>query len=519
MIRKNNFSTAAKTVIGVAGGFVFLAAPAYAEAKKPTPEEEFLKDEKALEFGGNGGVWIREKPENYLAGPITAFRICAGTRVDSIQVRYGDAKTGKWGTKFGGGGGDCGDTWELGTQQIDAIRVRHGDGIDGLEFEVAGTANKKFGGNGGVETLASAKGGGDLAYIEARAGAYVDRIRLVYGLPYFIDNVVLDDDEISKAVKNAKLVELSQQCVINNSSRERSPSATVSEERTVSESLSFGLTTNWGVSSTIAYGSEDSPVRGETTVNVGQEISKNEDKTVSTTKKLERTVPAVTDPYSGLLVTFSTRKLDLDIPFDYEIVHYNGKRENEVKRQKFRGVYKAVSYSDVEYKYDDKITSCPSGSKLLSNDDRLIKPTEPDTNVVNTTPPAAQAAAVPTTPQNTPDPIQTAQNAPGSSAPSAMTVTPAIDENTVSCVYATNGSSDTVFRQGDDGLWRELSADETQVRFTFEETGRDADTVDLLDLNRGVLITLDLGRGQINYAPNASSDPFDIYTITGSETQ
>jgi|GEM_PF-6170628 len=536
MIRENVFNIAKMSVIGATGALFFLAASAQAETKKPTPEDEFLEDETALEFGGNGGVWIREDPENYLAGPITAFRICAGARIDSIQVRYGDANTGKWGKKLGGGGGDCGDTWELDGQKVDAIRVRHGDGIDGLEFEVSGVANKKFGGGGGVESLATAKGGGDLAYVEARAGAYVDRIRLVYGLPYYIDNVVLDDDKISDAVKNAKLVELSQQCVINNTSRTRSPSATVSEERTVSESLSFGLTTNWGVSSTIAYGSEDSPVRGETTVNIGQEISKNKKQSVSETKKLGLTVPAVADPYSGLLVTFSTRKLDLDIPFDYEIVHYRGKRDNEVDRQKFRGVYKAVSYSDVEYEYDDTITSCPSGSKLLSNEDRVIKPPVPGVGKPDNAP-ANTASVPPSAPQQpsqeTTQPIDVASTPPAQPAASPEApidnrqienVPPAAahtatDNTGVSCVYASNGVDETAFRLGDDGYWREEVVETGEARFTFAEVERSDGEILLQDIDRGIFIGLDLDREKITYADSADSDFFDLYEITGIETE
>lgn len=506
-------------------------ALAAAEARAPTANDEFQADSEAQEFGGDGGVWIREDPNAYLAGPITAFRICAGDKIDSIQVRYGvddperDRKA-VWGKKFGGGGGDCGDTWELNGRKINAIRVRHGDVIDGLEFELSGAANKKFGGNGGVESLSTAKNGGALAYIEARAGDYVDRIRLVYGLPYYIDNVTLDEDKISDAVKNARLVELSRQCVINNTDRLRSPGATVSEEKTVAESLRFGLTTNWGISQTISYGGEASPVSGETTINVGQEISQEEEKSESKTQRLELTVPAETDPHSGLLVTFNTKKIDLDIPFTYDIVHYKGSKRNEVKREKYKGTYRAVRYTDVEYEYDDSITSCPSGSKKLTDDGVLATPPAPagveSTSAPSTGSPTTSSPPVqPTSAENFTAGSTTTSTA--QSAQQSSTAYPPASEpaagNRVTCVYATNGESDTVFRYGDDGLWRELSADESETRFTFEEIDRDKDSVNLLDIDRGVLIELDLARGQISYAPDATSEPFDIYSITRVESR
>lgn len=497
-----------------------LAAP---EAKDPTAKDEFRQDGEPQEFGGNGGVWIKEDPENYLAGPITAFRICAGARIDSIQVRYGD---NTWGKKFGGGGGDCGDTWELNGQKIDAIRVRHGEGVDGLEFEVSGANNKKFGGDGGIESLSTAKGGGALAYIEARAGDYIDRIRFVYGLPYYIDNVVLDQDAMSDAVKNAKLVELSQQCVINNTDRLRSPGAEVSEEKAITESLRFGLTTNWGVSQTISYGSDVSPVSGETTINVGQEISSEKERSESNTQTLSLTVPAETNPHSALLVTFNTKKLDLDIPFTYEIVHYKGSRNNEINRDTFRGNYKAVRYTNVTYEYDDTITSCPSGSKKLTGDEVLARPTAP-VDVESASAPSTGSPTTSSTPaqQTSAENVAAASTTTSTASPTQQSSTayPSASEltagNLVTCVYATNGESETVFRYGDDGLWRELSADESETRFTFEELDRDEDSVSLLDIDRGVLIELDLARGQISYAPDATSEPFDIYSITSVESR
>ena len=176
-VYSNNLSrTLSIFFLSTIGGSAFLAGVFPAAAQNVAVSKEFIPAGEPFVFGGNGGVYKAETKENYLAGPITELRVCAGARIDSIQVKYGD----RWGTKYGGAGGNCKNVKVPKGQTIKHLTVRHGAGIDGFYFWI-GDQTHSFGGLGGVETrVTPPTPNATLGYIEARAGNLIDQLRLVY---------------------------------------------------------------------------------------------------------------------------------------------------------------------------------------------------------------------------------------------------------------------------------------------------------------------------------------------------
>jgi len=126
--------------------------------------------------------------------------------------------------------------------------------------------------------------------------------------------------------------------------------------------------------------------------------------------------------------------------------------------------------------------------------------------------PVPQPAPAPQ-PQPVPQPAPVPQPTPTPAPVSVPAVTPrpaTITPSTVSYVSTTSGAA---FKEVEDGLWQELS-DTGTVRFNYEVIDIDEDCVYLLDIDRGILIELDLTRNVVGYSPDLDTEPFDLYTIS-----
>lgn len=77
--------------------------------------------------------------------------------------------------------------------------------------------------------------------------------------------------------------------------------------------------------------------------------------------------------------------------------------------------------------------------------------------------------------------------------------------------FGRNGDQFGTFSQTSAGRWKETNV-QGELRFEFDEVGRDDWSVYLLDSSRGVTIQIDLYRGMIIY-DDSTTDPFDLYEI------
>ena len=147
-----------------------------ASAQEGAPASS-LEIDRASVLGGGGGHYESERPI-YLNAPVSRVCVCAGSVIDSIQFVYGNQS----GIRIGGGGGVCSD-WQLKQGQKNvSVKVRHGNLIDGVEFETVNPVERrKFGGNGGSLTILKGTNGGPLAFVEGAGGNHVDRLRFVFG--------------------------------------------------------------------------------------------------------------------------------------------------------------------------------------------------------------------------------------------------------------------------------------------------------------------------------------------------
>jgi len=146
--------------------------------------------------------------------------------------------------------------------------------------------------------------------------------------------------------------------------------------------------------------------------------------------------------------------------------------------------------------------------KTFPNQSVPIGPRKPSATPKPVPAPVPQPAPTPL-----PQPAPVAQPAPTpapvpvpADRPRPTTITP----SNVSYVSTTSGAA---FKEVEDGLWQELS-DTGTVRFNYEVIDIDEDCVYLLDIDRGILIELDLTRNVVGYAPDLDTEPFDLYTIS-----
>lgn len=526
--------------------FVMGTTSTVALAQTPTPADELLIADTVV-IGSSGGVAVKEGDSIYQSGPITAIRVCHGDRLDSIQVSYG-LRQGK---KIGGNGGVCDDVPIKEGQKVTAVRVRQGNWIDGIQFQIDGQWSDHYGGLGGVERTERSDGGGALAYIEGRVGDKIDQLSFAFGLPYIIKNVKYDQQAIKDQLALSPIERIGWQCFSNTTRVEQEVNKEFSQTVTEKVSWDFETTTQWGVEAAYSFGVEGI---GEASYSAsfGQSFSERRGKEDTKEKTLKDSITTKVPSGAKIQTKFVASKKALNIPFTYTMAHYqNNDRNNIVREKTFSGKFEGVVYTNDNASWEP-VTACEAGSPLeelgTPEQQREAKPNapraEPQTQTVSSPPQQAQNVTPPVSAASTGTsqaPVAAATTSPlagssekvsrpsrgrakrpasySSKKPPAVSAKPARSNETVSCVYATNGSDETAFRLGEDGYWREETVDTGVARFTFAELGRSDGEIMLMDVDRGVFVGLDLNRGKITYSENADGDFIDIYQITRTETE
>lgn len=491
-----------------AAGLAALLLPANAEQIKPGDEIEISYTEKTEGNGGN--AWVTEDMSTVRRGEIDKVEVCAGRYVNAVTFYY----NGKRGTQFGGPGGDC-EFFEVDkTSFISEVVVWRGDWINAIQFVLEnGTTSKLFGDKaGGARVVVQDPNGGALRQVNGKSGAYVNQIELMFGLPYYVDDIDIQVDKPIKEMRFSKPkqidVNIGNNC--GNLASEARFNSQFKKEATQSHSFTFSNTTGVALKTEFKVGA---PVIAEGKV----EVSASTEFTFSTTDSASET-NSVTRSYDYTVpksrrvdAAFMVKEAVVKLPFTYKLYHYrNGDKRNRVLPAKtYTGVYDGVLVASAEtnlYEVD-----CRTGQRVQDID-------SPEEIEAALTPPSVAAppgedqVAETSTP---PAAVSTSTSTPATSAPAASQSSgpPASENATSGTITYVSTSDGPVFEVGDDGLWHELS-EQGDIRFSFEVIDETEDCIYLVDIDRGVLIILNFGRSKIEYAPSIDADTFDLYDIS-----
>ncbi|WP_300394197.1 ETX/MTX2 family pore-forming toxin [Henriciella sp.] len=471
--------------------------PASAEEIKPGDEIEISYTEKTEGNGGN--AWVNEAMSTVRRGEIDKVEVCAGRYVNSLTFYY----NGKRGTQFGGPGGDC-EFFEVDkTSFISEVVVWRGDWINAIQFVLAnGTTSNQFGDKaGGARVVVQDPNAGALRQVNGKSGAYVNQVELMFGLPYYVDDIDIQVDKPIKEMRFSKPkqidVNIGNNC--GNLAGEARFNNQFTKEATQSHSFTFSNTTGVALKTEFKVGA---PViaEGKVEVSASTEFTFSTTDSASETNSVSRSYNYPVPAGRRVDAAFMVKEAVVQLPFTYKLYHYrNGDKRNRVLPAKtYTGVYDGVLVASAETKLYE--VDCRTGQRVqdIESPEQIATALAPPPVAA---PPAAVHVAENTTP---PAAVSLPTGAPATSTPAS-----AITPQTVSSVSTPEG---IVFASTDSNTWQEFST-EGEARFTYEVIDRNEDCVYLLDVNRGIMIVLNLATDQVEYAPSVDETPFVIYDI------
>ena len=471
---------------GAIGGVTFMA-PANAGEIQPGDIVEFSHSQ--ITAGAGGGAWIAEKTNIVNSGEIDRIEVCHGRFIDGLTFFY----NGRRGTKFGTSSGSCEFYNVPKTSFIKEVIVWRGDWVNAVQFITADGQESEVYGDpaGGARVPVQDPNGGALRQVNGKFGNYVNQLELKFGLPYYVDDI---DIQIDKPIKEMRFSKPKQIDVnIGNNCGNSASAPTFNSEfkksATQTHNFTFSNTTGVELSTEFKVGA---PVFAEGKIGVSAstaftfETSDGAETTDEVTKSFNYSVP----PLTRIDAAYVAKEAVVKLPFTYNLYHYrNGNRKDHLPPKTFTGVYDGVLIASAETQLYE--VDCKTGERVQEFDsaDDIEKMVKPD---------PVEEALPPVQPGYQGNPGS------GSGEPAPETLTTAIQS-----VTTTSGA---VFHTVDSAIWHELS-DQGEIRFTFEEIDRNADCIYLIDIDRGVLIILDLARNKVQYAPSIDDEPFDIYDI------
>ncbi len=503
-IRKKRASKIALGIIPLLSGVsVFcIAGGAHAQGFQKA-DEILIKFSKTTE-GRGGGPWVYETPDNFNRGVITKIEVCHGRFIDSITPYYDNFE----GTKLGGPGGKCEFFNVPKNQYIDQVVVWRGDWINAISFVTSGASRDAkdpiiYGNkDGGVRTSVQDPNRGALRKIDGKFGAYLNQVKLSFGLPYRVANLRVRIDE------NQQDLDFAKPETIDSMSGDRCDNWLASAPRfnknftkTVSDShtFSFNSNTKIGLSASFKVGL---PViaDGKVTASVEQSFNFGTSDTTTTTNTVTQGYDFTVPDGKRVDAAFTAKSAEVNVPFSYDVIHFrNGDPDDIAQTRTYQGTYNGVLFTSSKTTLYD--VDCKTGKRTI----RTANSLSDDKNTSNTESPKPSDR-----PSDPPSDLGVADKPPVYS-PEPDTKD-SLTEN-LTYVSISNGGA---FQMVEEDVWQELS-ETGDARFTFDVYDRDEDCIYLLDRDRGVIIIIDVRRNKIGYAPNESTDPFDIYDITGIE--
>ncbi|MDZ8081269.1 MAG: jacalin-like lectin [Nostoc sp. DcaGUA01] len=309
-------------------------------------------------FGGSGGQPFEDSIDVVARGPITKVVVRCADEIDSIRLFYGEDGAGN---KYGGDGGKE-QTWEVPKdEQIVRVEGRAGERIDQLRFFTdKGTSSPVFGDDDGGRRFVYPEGGnvGFLRTISGRAGRKIDQITLQFSAPYFIKDIIFDEQAIAAIAKETTPIRINTRTYENKSSAEQQDiytfRYTASEKKTMtfqqSRSLKLGATVSvkkttppGGVESSLTLNAEGTWTRVATQA---YESGKTEEDTVS--------IPLKIPPKTRVTIISTIRKAEITVPFTYIVAWYDEKTKAILKEERLPGTYKGVQSWDIRHSTNEE---------------------------------------------------------------------------------------------------------------------------------------------------------------------
>ncbi|MBT0586142.1 hypothetical protein [Alteromonas oceanisediminis] len=324
-----------------------------ASAQTPTPTADDVSAEQVFQISssqdagtGGGGPWVAEQESRWKRGEITGVEVCFGSYVENITVFYGGVR----GTKMGGAGSTVGcEVWKAPQgSYLKSIYLWSGVYMDAIQFHPSeGEPSKRFGGGGGGRSILEDPNNGAIRKIDAKSGMYLDRIKVHFGLPYYINNINADYAALQRQIANTRPERIDLQTVDACQSNAPARQNIVIEKRLVeSHSFKFSNTNTIGLKTSVEGGfAPYVKFSAETSFSAAFTVEKaNAFETAST---YTRNVSAEAGPGEKIQIITVSKIAKLDLPYTYDLVHYrNGNRRDVVNTQSFNGVYKGNQAAD-----------------------------------------------------------------------------------------------------------------------------------------------------------------------------
>ena len=459
-------------IVSLFGAASATAALAQAAPNKPTKADESLLDQNRIyTVGANGGNAVTIPANIQQSGVITDIYVCGGNWIDAITVTYDNMPA----PTIGNVGGDCDAVQGLGSPnaKITGVNVWAGNWIDGIQFQVDGQWGQVFGTQGArLHPFRSANDGG-LALIEGRVGAKIDQLKLFFGLPYFITDVVYDEEALRNQIDGPGTpVQAGRVCYVNNTLGQQTATKKWSTTETETKNWNFNTTTEWNVSVEYGFGVEGLGDAG-ISASAGQSYSTSKGGSSSKEVKLEDSLTMAVDPGQKLQMVFEYRKKPISIPTTYRIAHYDGDRDNIIKLTPARGTapfsttQTGTTWTDSNIRHEPVANCDESITQYLGRPEDQVSSSTADAEAPSPNGPAYSWAAIP------------------------------------------NGGG---FKWAGENTWYELSPTGDRA-FTFEVLSQSDSEIRLRDVNRNILIVLDFSRDKVRYASSPQGTVRDLYDI------
>jgi len=387
-INKNKSNNYHKHLFSISLAIIFCCSDSFAQEITATADDvkpsEVFHSSMAGEAGTNGGgPWVSEKESIWSRGEISAVEICHGNYVENLTFFYGGVR----GTRFGPANIRVGcKLWKVPPAggYLKSIYVWSGKYMDAVQFHMAeGSPSPRFGGGGGARTIIEDPNNGAIRMVDGKSGRYVDRLRVHFGLPYYINNIKPDYDALERQMDASEPKQIDIQVV--NACRSRNLVAEeVSVKATVLESHSFTFsnTTSIGIETSIqgTFGGF---------IKVGSKFSVNTSFTVGSAKSFTSssehtsTIHAKAQPGEKVKVITIAKEANVELPFKYDLVHYrNGDKNDVVNSKTFNGVYKGIKTAEtnsaaIDYSCDTDKPIFPEGSSSTAGDTTNNPSTDP----------------------------------------------------------------------------------------------------------------------------------------------
>ena len=410
--------------------------------------------------GVGGGDWVIEDADKINLGEIDKIEVCSGNYVDSLSVFY----NGNRGQLLGGSGGNCKFYDVPKTSFIREIIVWHGDWINGVQFiPDEGAPSDVFGSSVGNRVPISDPSGGALRQINGKFGIYLNQAEFKFGLPYYIDDLIIEVDKPIKEMRFSKPTQIDVNIGNNcaNAAGELRFDTEFSKSATQTHSFVFSNTTGVELETKFKVGA---PIIADGEVGISASTSFTFETTngAEKTEAVKRSYTYAVPPNRRVDAAYIVKEATVDLPFRYNLYHYrNGNKSDHLPPKEYTGTYNGTLIASAETTLHE--VDCRTGNRIQEY-------------------------------ASTDDIPKTLESA-----------------GTSSFTWAAipNGGG---FKWAGDDTWYELSPTGDKA-FTFEVLSQSDNEIRLRDVNRNILIVLDFARDKVRYASSPQGTPRDLYDI------